>query len=438
MLVPRGERGNCPSTFRWMPGACPGTSVNGVTSVPPVPATGPGLPPESAGVRAVSAQLQIALHTLVAALLVLTVVSAHRDTTGEPNLPAVMAAVGFGAVYVAGTVWARRRETTATARLVWLAAVLALWAGLVVQVPEAAYLVFPLFFLAQYLLGVWAGAAAVAVLAAVAVVALGLHHGFTPAGIIGPTVGALVALGLGAGVRALYRESQARREVIAELVATRSELAAREREVGREAERARLAGEIHDTVAQGLSSIGMLLHAAERSGPVHPAIDQIRLAREVAGENLTETRRLIAALRPAPLDGVSLAGALRRVAGRCRAENPGVAVFVDGELGAEPPAELAAVLVRVAQEALANAVKHGAPERIALTLTGSPTTVVLQIADDGRGFDATAPRAAASFGLDGMARRVGDLGGTLAVESEVGAGTVVRAVLPTRGTEGEE
>ncbi|MBB0969135.1 sensor histidine kinase, partial [Dietzia aerolata] len=104
------------------------------------------LPPESAGVRAVLAQLQVALHTLVAALLALTLVAAHRDGSAEPNLPAVLAAVGFAAVYVAGTVWERRRGTGRRARLGWLAAVLALWAALVVQVPEAAYLVFPLFF----------------------------------------------------------------------------------------------------------------------------------------------------------------------------------------------------------------------------------------------------------------------------------------------------
>lgn len=401
------------------------------------PTTAAELPPESAGVRVVFTQLQIALHTLVAALLVLTLVGAHSDASGVLNVPAAATAAGFAAVYCIGTVWERRRETASTVRLGWLAAVLVLWAALVVQVPEAAYLVFPLFFLAQFLLGVWTGAAAVAFLAAVAVLALGLHEGFTAAGIIGPVVGALVALGLGAGVRALHRESQARRAVIAELMATRSELAAREREVGREAERARLAGEIHDTVAQGLSSIGMLLHAAERSDPSHPAVEQIRLAREVAGENLTETRRLIAALRPAPLDGVSLAGALRRVAEQVGTENPGLAVSVGGDPTADPPAELSAVLVRVTQEALTNAVKHGSPDQIRITLDHRPTSVQLEVHDDGCGFDTTAPRTAASFGLDGMARRVDDLGGTLEVESEVGGGTSVRAVLPTGTTEKE-
>ncbi|MCT2139756.1 sensor histidine kinase [Dietzia cinnamea] len=401
------------------------------------PTTAAELPPESAGVRVVFTQLQIALHTLVAALLVLTLVGAHSDASGVLNVPAAATAAGFAAVYCIGTVWERRRETASTVRLGWLAAVLVLWAALVVQVPEAAYLVFPLFFLAQFLLGVWTGAAAVAFLAAVAVLALGLHEGFTAAGIIGPVVGALVALGLGAGVRALHRESQARRAVIAELMATRSELAAREREVGREAERARLAGEIHDTVAQGLSSIGMLLHAAERSDPSHPAVEQICLAREVARENLTETRRLIAALRPAPLDGVSLAGALRRIAERVGTENPGLAVSVGGDLTADPPAELSAVLVRVTQEALTNAVRHGSPDQIRITLDHRPTSVQLEVHDDGCGFDTTAPRTAASFGLDGMARRVDDLGGTLEVESEVGGGTSVRAVLPTGTTEKE-
>ncbi|AVM63963.1 sensor histidine kinase [Dietzia sp. oral taxon 368] len=403
----------------------------------PAPASAAELPPESAGVRVVFTQLQIALHTLVAALLVLTLIGAHSSTPGVLNVPAVVTAAGFAAVYCIGTVWERRREATRTIRLGWLGVVVGLWAALVVQVPEAAYLVFPLFFLAQFLLGVLTGAAAVAFLAAVAVLALGLHEGFTAAGIIGPVVGALVALGLGAGVRALHRESQARRAVIAELMATRSELAAREREVGREAERARLAGEIHDTVAQGLSSIGMLLHAAERSDPSHPAVDQIRLAREVAGENLTETRRLIAALRPAPLDGVSLAGALRRVAEQVGTENPGLAVSVGGDLTADPPAELSAVLVRVTQEALTNAVKHGSPDQIRITLDHRPTSVQLEVHDDGCGFDTTAPRTAASFGLAGMARRVDDLGGTLEVESEVGGGTSVRAVLPTGTTEKE-
>ena len=118
-------------------------------------------------------------------------------------------------------------------------------------------------------------------------------------------------------------------------------------------------------------------------------------------------------------------------------ENPGLAVSVGGDPTADPPAELSAVLVRVTQEALTNAVKHGSPDQIRITLDHRPTSVQLEVHDDGCGFDTTAPRTAASFGLDGMARRVDDLGGTLEVESEVGGGTSVRAVLPTGTTEKE-
>src|SRR5699024_12594021 len=94
--------------FRRTPAVDGRASVARVTSVPETAAE---LPPESAGVRAVFAQLQLALHVLVAALRALTVVGAHQDTSGGPNLPAMPAAVGFAAVYVAGTVWERRRQT---------------------------------------------------------------------------------------------------------------------------------------------------------------------------------------------------------------------------------------------------------------------------------------------------------------------------------------
>ncbi|MBS7549382.1 hypothetical protein AYJ66_16905 [Dietzia cinnamea] len=111
---------------------------------------------------------------------------------------------------------------------------------------------------------------------------------------------------------------------------------------------------------------------------------------------------------------------------------------MDVHLATKPTAELSSVLVRVVQEALTNAVKHGVPERITITLSDSPATVTVEVTDDGRGFDASVPRTAASFGLEGMTRRVNDLGGTLSVRSRVGEGTLVRAVLPTIKTEDQE
>lgn len=116
---------------------------------------------------------------------------------------------------------------------------------------------------------------------------------------VGPIIGAAVAVAIGLGYQALYREAAERGRLIDELMNTREELASTSRDAGKFAERERLAAEIHDTVAQGLSSIQMLLHAAERADPDSPAIRQISLARETAADSLAETRQLIAELTPA-------------------------------------------------------------------------------------------------------------------------------------------
>ncbi|MBV6545688.1 sensor histidine kinase, partial [Ursidibacter maritimus] len=122
------------------------------------------------------------------------------------------------------------------------------WVGLVIVVPEAAYLAFPLFFLCLHLLPRWVGSVAVVALTAVAIVALSLHQGFSAGVVIGPLIGAGVAILLGLGYRALAREAVEREALLTELMATRDRLAATEREQGALAERGRLARDIHDTV----------------------------------------------------------------------------------------------------------------------------------------------------------------------------------------------
>jgi signal transduction histidine kinase len=112
----------------------------------------------------------------------------------------------------------------------------------------------------------------------------------------------------------MSRETSDRQALILDLLATREELAAASREAGTLAERERLAREIHDTVAQGLSSIQMLLHAAERDVDDERTREKLRLARETAAENLGETRRFIRELTPPSLDEQTLPAALRRLA----------------------------------------------------------------------------------------------------------------------------
>src|SRR5690606_17402622 len=139
-------------------------------------------------------------------------------------------------------------------------------------------------------------------------------------------------------------------------------LAETEREQGALAERARLAREIHDTVAQGLSSIQMLLHAAERDAPHGAALRHVRLARETAAESLAETRRFIRELTPAGLDD-GLVAALRRLA-REQERRSGLRIEVTAkETDLALPMDVQSALLRIAQGAVSNAVRHSGADR---------------------------------------------------------------------------
>ncbi|MBF4602882.1 sensor histidine kinase [Curtobacterium sp. VKM Ac-2884] len=377
--------------------------------------------------------LRTGLHVLSAALLTLVVVRVLVD--GDPGtwVRLVLAAV-FAGVYLLGAVVARgdgRRRTVAGS--VWLLALTLVWVALLVGVPEAAYLVFPLFFLYLHVLPRVVGPVAVIAATLVAVVALGLHGGFTVGGVVGPLVGAGVALLIGLGYRALAREAVEREALVAELLATRDRLAVTEREQGVLAERARLAREIHDTVAQGLSSIQMLLHAAERADGERPGTEHIRLARETAAEGLADTRRFIRELAPPALER-GLGAALERLAGS-QWSRDGLDVTVD-VAEASLPMDVQTALLRIAQGAVANVVQHAAATHVRLSLTVDGQEARLTIADDGVGFDPVAVHDRSgttdSFGLRATEERVEQFGGRLEVDSAPGRGTTLVATLEVR------
>lgn len=378
--------------------------------------------------------LRTGLHVLSAALLALVVV--RIVVVGGPWAPpSLVLAAGFGAVYLLGARVARaariaegRRSRTGA---LWLLALTVLWTALLVFVPEAAYLVFPLFFLYLHVLPRIVGPVAVLVATAVAIVAIGLHGGFTVGGVVGPVVGAGVALLIGLGYRALAREAAEREQLVAELLATRDRLAATEREQGVLAERARLAREIHDTVAQGLSSIQMLLHAAERADGERPGTEHIRLARRTAADGLADTRRFIRELAPPALEA-GLPAALGRLA-ETQWSSDGLTVTVDAPATVTLPMDVQTALLRIAQGAVANVVQHAGASTVRLVLTVDGREARLTVRDDGRGFDVvTADHRAGSsdsFGLRAMADRVAQFGGRLDVDSARGAGTTVVATL---------
>ncbi|MBF4588203.1 sensor histidine kinase [Curtobacterium sp. VKM Ac-2887] len=377
--------------------------------------------------------LRTGLHVLSAALLALVVVRVLVDGGAGTWVRLALAAV-FAGVYLLGAVVARgdgRRRTVAGA--VWLVALTLVWIALLVGVPEAAYLVFPLFFLYLHVLPRIVGPVAVIAATLVAVVALGLHGGFTVGGVVGPLVGAGVALLIGLGYRALAREAVEREALVAELLATRDRLAVTEREQGVLAERARLAREIHDTVAQGLSSIQMLLHAAERADGERPGTEHIRLARETAAEGLADTRRFIRELAPPALER-GLGAALERLAGS-QWSRDGLDVTVD-VAEASLPMDVQTALLRIAQGAVANVVQHAAATHVRLSLTVDGQEARLTIADDGVGFDPVAVHDRSgttdSFGLRATEERVEQFGGRLEVNSALGRGTTLVATLEVR------
>lgn len=379
--------------------------------------------------------LRIALHALVTVLVGFVLVRAITVPVPWTSWIVALALVLF-ASYLSGAFLLRAGASRA-AQLGWLLLVSLEVLALVALSPDAAFLVFPMLFLQLHLLPTRWGVAAVLVSIAVTIVAFAWHSGWSVGGVIGPLIGAAVAIVIGLGYRALYREAQERQRLIDDLLATRAELALREREAGVLQERQRLAREIHDTVAQGLSSIQMLLHAVERDGPGVGSLEHVRLARETAATNLAEARRFIRELTPPALEEQTLPGALSRLAEATSRTGVAVSFHVSGD-AVELPMRLETALLRIAQAALANVTQHAVASRAEVTLTYLDDWVGLDVVDDGSGFDPRKVSAVpivhrTSFGLIAMRQRVEKLGGTLTVESRPGAGTAIAAAfdLPT-------
>jgi signal transduction histidine kinase len=247
-----------------------------------------------------------------------------------------------------------------------------------------------------------------------------------------------LALLLGLFIQAIAGQSERRREMIAELERARAEnaaLLARAREAAVLEERQRLAREIHDTLAQGLTGVVTQLEAAEAALQDRPGAARAHLdtARHLARESLGEARRSVNALRPGPLEDGRLVDAIGAVA-RDWSRTSGVPAVVTSVGQARPlPSETEVTLLRVAQEALANAARHAGASAVALTLAFGDDQVSLDVTDDGVGFDPAAPRSgngSGGYGLTAMRERVAALRGSLDVESGPGQGTTVVATIP--------
>ncbi|MET9394884.1 sensor histidine kinase [Streptomyces sp. NPDC006624] len=383
------------------------------------------------------------LHLLIVALLALTAARAVADGGPHAALTVAVAATCAG-VSAAGPLLPRIRRSRRAATG-WLAVVGCCWLVLLVLSPDAVWVAFPLYFLQLHLLPRRLGPAAVAVTAAAAVTAFAAHQqSFSPAMALGPALGGAVAVAVVWGYEALYRESEQRRRLIEELTATRADLAAAQHTAGVLAERERLAREIHDTLAQGLSSIQLLLRAAERALPGKPdtAARHVEAARQAAVDNLAEARRFVAALTPPALEGTTLAGALERLCVTTSARHRLTARFHLSGSPAPLPTTHEVTLLRIAQSALANTVRHADATTAEVTLSYLGDRIALDVKDDGRGFvpdELPEPDpGSGGFGLAAMRARTRALGGTLTIDSAPGRGTALAAQLSlTPSTEPE-
>lgn len=382
--------------------------------------------------------LTIVQHLLFCLLYVVAV--GNTWSRGAMTWGVAAGSVAFAGWYVFGVVLERRSHDQRLA-IAWVLVLIGLWVMLVFASTDFVWLAFPLIMLTMLIVPFGVGVVISAGVTATVLIRLVSESETSMGMMMGPVIGALIAMGMASVTKSLVAESRARGTLLDELTRAHAEtlsmsrdLARVQREAGASEERARIARDIHDTLAQGFSSIVLLSRAAQTSRPDDVVLSQIE---QTAHDNLEEARRVVRALAPAPLDETPLSGALGRLVSQLAAET-GVRATFDVEGAPTPiPTAVEVELLRLAQGALANVRSHAQASRVGVTLTCEPTEVRLDVVDDGVGFDATRPRPAdphAGFGLRSMRERVALLGGSLVVESAPGEGTAISVAVPLTPT----
>ena len=209
------------------------------------------------------------------------------------------------------------------------------------------------------------------------------------------------------------------------------------------AERRRLAGEIHDTLAQEFAGILLHLEAVRKPEGIESSIisECLARARELAKSGLEDTRRMLMALRPKPLDGATLSDALQKLAERFSSDWGMICKFRAEGPAQEIPVEIEDELFRVAQEALCNVRKHSRATSASISLRYGTGHVVLKIKDNGQGFATIRHQTGRhGYGLSTMRERAERLGGKFEIETAPGHGTEVKIIVPFAGwpTNGKE
>jgi len=238
----------------------------------------------------------------------------------------------------------------------------------------------------------------------------------------------IFAIAFGLWITSIENRSTERQQLVDELRATQHQVAVLSQDAGVTSERERLAREIHDTIAQDLTGLVLLAQRATRelsTGDTAAASEQLTLLEEGARTALAETRALVASTAPTGLDTGGITAALDRLAQRYERETA-IAVSVRADVATALSRDLEVVLLRCAQEGLANVRKHSGASSAALTLVANESGASLRVADNGSGFDPAEPSS--GFGLSGMRERLALANGTLDVASSA-EGTTLTVTL---------
>jgi signal transduction histidine kinase len=405
--------------------------------------------------RRTDRMLLVVPYAALGASLVLVTVASGLNLLPQQPLPyafgvSVIAAAWVGWFVTLHPQWEKRPVVMAVFFLGLVAIILVLiWAS-----PLFGFFAWSGYLFAGYALrGVWrlAGASAVAVTTAISQMG-GFYLFSDSSALIVFSVVLLINMVIAGGMTHLatagQEQSLQRARMIEELAAANSKLEAalsenaglhaqllvQAREAGVFDERQRMAGEIHDVLAQGLTGIVTQLEAADATAG-HPGDRRRHLdaAKRLARDSLAEARRSVQALRPQNLDRAALPEAIGDVVGGWSELNGVHAELITTGTPKPLLPEIETTLLRTAQEALANVARHAAARRVALSLSYMEDMVTLDVRDDGAGFDPAAgrePGPEGGYGLNAMRERVVRIAGTLAVESEPGGGTAVSACVP--------
>lgn len=332
------------------------------------------------------------------------------------------------------------------------------WVAAVAVSSEFVWVAFVLWLLAGHILSTWASLVFSLAVYLVVVIAPLVHEGHASyAEVFGPLIGGVFALGVSRGYVELLKDAREREELVESLRRTQEEmadlqdeLALSQRESGRVSERTRVARDLHDTIAQDLSSIRLVAHLGAEKATDEVTESALLKIENAANSSIADLRRIVAALTPVELEDNALASAIVRVLTKLGSET---GIDVEYRISAYVPilpTEVDVALLRTLQSALANVRKHAGATYACVGLGEKDGGVYLEIIDDGRGFDVVAFDRTSSemidgrqpfrgdgststesgFGLRFMRARLRELGGRLEIDSAPGAGTRLTAYVP--------